>query len=195
MAFEAEPRPEITQDTENVRQRPRIGSLTTVFNWSARVLGWLFGDAAMLGVVTWSSHLFGAQLARYLFSVTLIALGAYFLFGYPQLRLWNRERGKQTVGRNAPSDDPRMNFARSLLDKGGVPLFFAASILEGPLLVGWWAGRVNHRHQVLLTWASSWILALAWAGVYLVFSIWALAVVFLAVVGFAVYQALKMKRG
>lgn len=195
MAFEADPSPKITQDFQGLPYKARFGSLTSVFNWSARAVGWFGGDTAMLAVVAWSAKISHNLFFRYVFSVTLIAFGSYLIFGWPQLRLWNRERGKPVPRRGGSSDGPRVLFAKSLLDKGGAILFFAASLLEGPLIVGWWAGRVNHRHQVALTWASSWILALAWTGVYLAFSIWALLVVFLTVIGFGAYQNLKRSRG
>ena len=149
----------------------------------------------MLAVVAWSGRFFHDLGSRYVLSASVIATGSYFIFGWPQLRLWRREREKLVTNRSEFSDGPRMSFAKSLLDRGGVFLFVAASLLEGPLLLGWWAGRVNHRHQVPLTWASSWILAIAWTGVYLAFSFWALLVVIFAVIGFGVYQNSKMQRG
>ena len=136
MAFRAKTRLNGAANPQLGTTMTNFGSITTIFNWSARAVGWLGGDAAMLGVVALSGRISNDLSYRYFFSVSLIAVGAYFLFGWPQLRLWRRERMKAELRGGAISDGPRMGFAKFLLNKGGVLLFVAAAALEGPLLIG-----------------------------------------------------------
>jgi hypothetical protein len=157
-------------------------------------VGWIWGDAAMLAVVAGTAAVTDHLVGRYLLSVVVIAVGSYFMFGWPQLRIWSLERSAAERREESLVDSPRMAWALGLLKRGGTAMYLAAAAIEGPLLIGWWAGRVNHRRQRLLTWLSAWILAVIWAAVYLVFSVWALIAVVGIVVTFAAARMLASSR-
>lgn len=70
----------------------RVPAVTTTALWLARTLGWLLGDVVMLGVVAGASAVLGSPWAAYPVSVVLIAVGAFAIFGWPQLALWRRQR-------------------------------------------------------------------------------------------------------
>ena len=187
------PRFELAHDPgppSSPRRRARA-SVATYFNWFARLMGWLWGDLAMFAVVTLTGHWTQSMPLRYMISSTIVAIGSFTIFGWPQLRLWRLQRSRAELRGAELLDGPRTAWALSLLERGGVALFVAASAVEGPLLVGWYAGRINHPRQLRLTWASAWVLGLFWTAIYLTFSVWALITVLAAMCSVFVLQLLR----
>ena len=142
------------------RRRP---PLAAVLSFSLAVAAFAAGDAAMVAVCAAARAVVpGAIGAQWALSTVVISVGSYALFGMPQLRAWAR-----TQHRPAEVDDLRSRWAKRLLNSGSGLLFVAASLVGGPLAVGWFYGRRHHPRAVVLTAASAVLLAAAWSLVYL----------------------------
>lgn len=149
-------------------------------------LGLLGGDASMLVVIQAVKQISDNEITQYFIAMTIIAIGAYMLFGYPQLRAW-----RAGTAEAVDPQDLRFNWAVQLLQRGGWPWFVAASLLEGPIGVGWYVGYIQHPRANQLTWLSAWILSVAWTAVYL----WIGWKAFVAVVvGFTILGLLEFFR-
>lgn len=123
----------------------------------------------------------GGVFMQWALSAAVIAVGAYWLLGWPQLKAW--ELGRQG---GEPPADSRVAWAVRQLSRGGVISFLVASLLEGPIGVAWYAGYTGHPHAKRLTWLSAWLLAAVWAAIYLRFGLAALAVVMSVFAGYAI---------
>lgn len=127
------------------------------------VLAFVGGDAAMFGVVGLTRYLYdGPLILQWMIATPIIAFGAYFIFGLPQILAWSNDRGPRV-----DSADIRARFAVGQLQAGGQVAFVVASLIGGPLATGWYYGKNQHPRARNLTMTSSWILAAAWAAVYL----------------------------
>lgn len=140
----------------DVRTRP-TGAVVTGL---AAVLAVIGGDAAMVGVAGFAKTILEEPLLQWAFATAVIAVGSYFLFGYTQIKAWQS-------GKHDEVEDSRSRWATKRLGAGGRIAFVAASIIGGPLAVGWYYGRLRHpkAHQAAM--ASALILAAFWSVVYL----------------------------
>jgi cellobiose-specific phosphotransferase system component IIC len=141
--------------------------------WSARLVGFLslvavvvFGEAALVAVVGVGRHLaHGANAGAWAIATSVNATIAYVLVGLPQLKAWDHA-GAGNVDQE-PNADPRARFATRTLSGGGLAAFVVASVVGGPLAVGWFYGRRRDPRARSLTWAAAWLLAAVWSAVYL----------------------------
>lgn len=139
----------------------RLAALVTV---ALGVIGFLSGDAAMVAVCAVArSAVPGGVVWAWLAAVTVVGLGSYGIFGWPQLRAWSRTEVQPTPG----ADDLRTRWARRLLASGSSLLFVVASLIGGPLAIGWFYGRQHHPRAARFTAASALLLSAFWCAVYM----------------------------
>jgi hypothetical protein len=134
----------------------------------------VFGEAAMVGVVSLGRHAAGgANVGAWLLATTVIAIVGYLALGLPQIRAW--ESGTRT-GLDTAFDngDPRVRLAARSLSTGGLVAFLVASVLGGSLAVGWFYARRRDPRARSLAWTAAWLLAAVWSAVYLGLLAWAL---------------------
>jgi hypothetical protein len=151
-----------TGHTARTAQSAWRGRLTSSVAVAAVVL---FGEAGLIavtGVGRQVAH--GVNAEAWLVATILNALAGYFLVGLPQIKAWGR--GGNVAKANA-TNDPRARFAARTLTSGGLAAFVLASIVGGPLAVGWFYGRRLDPRARSLTWAAAWLLAGVWSAVYL----------------------------
>jgi len=137
----------------------------------------LFGEAGIVFVTGIARHVAGgANAMAWAFATTLNALLAYVLVGLPQVRAWEAAGADAGTGAVAPDGtrDPRARIAARTLSGGGLAAFVLASIIGGPLAVGWFYGRRRDPRARSLTWTSAWLLAAVWSAVYLGLLAWVL---------------------
>ena len=165
--------------------------------WRARLVGLVtlalvlvFGEAALVAVTGVGRHLAGgANAGAWAIATVANATLAYVLVGLPQVRAWEKSAGAgaahEAAGATIPSGagaaagddaarDPRTRFATRTLSGGGLTAFVVASVVGGPLAVGWYYGRRGDPRARSLTWAAAWLLAAVWSAVYLGLLAWAL---------------------
>jgi hypothetical protein len=134
------------------------------------VLALVGGDAAMFGVDALVKYMYdGPRILQWSIATPVIALGAYYIFGLPQIIAWSASGDAIVVD----SADIRARFAISRLRGGGLFAFVIASLIGGPLATGWYYGQRKDPRARSLTMASGWILAAAWSAVYLGVIAWA----------------------
>lgn len=121
------------------------------------------GDIAMIGVCgLCNSVVPGPFVTRWLVAATVVALGAYLLLGLPQVKVWKKV--------DLPRTSELSSFSRRSLEwlsRGGLIPFIAASVVGGPLAVGWYYGRTHHAKAKQRTLVASSLMALCWTGIYL----------------------------
>jgi hypothetical protein len=130
------------------------------------------GDAAMAGVAVGARAVVpGPAVVEWLAAAGVIAVGSHVLVGLPQLALGRRHgamhdrRGRWAVrllGRDPGGlqGTARTSFAR-------VVAFVVASVVAGPLAIGWISGRRGDAEAHLRTATSAALFGAVWAAVYL----------------------------
>lgn len=126
------------------------------------VIAVLAGDAAMVGIAALTKSLVADPLLQWVVATAVIGVGAYFIFGYTQIKAWQK-------GTASAVEDARSRWAARRLGAGGWLAFVLASIVGGPLAIGWYYGRLRHRRAHQAAMAASVILATVWSAVYLGF--------------------------
>lgn len=148
-------------------RRPRRGAAVSL---TLLAVAFVSGDAAMFGVVALTKYVYGGpSVLQWMIATPLIAVGAYFIFGVPQIVAWSTGSAKQV-----DTSDVRARFAVTRLQGGGLVAFVVASLIGGPLAIGWYYGKSQDPRARSLTMASGWILASAWSAVYLGVATWAI---------------------
>jgi hypothetical protein len=137
-------------------------------------LALIAGDAAMAATAAGARAVVpGPSSVAWLAAATVIAAGSYVLVGAPQIALGRR----QTELR-----DRRTRWAVRLLGDGGdhdgrngdherrvapAIAFTVASVVAGPLAIGWFTGRHHHARAQQRTATAAAIFGATWAAVYL----------------------------
>ncbi|HEV7887626.1 MAG TPA: hypothetical protein VGO92_08710 [Acidimicrobiales bacterium] len=144
--------------------------------WTGRMAGagalavaLLFGEAVIVGVAGAARHLtHGEVLPAWPLATAANAVLGFFILGLTQIKAW--ERGAATA---APIEsDPRLRLAVRGLSGGGLLAFVSASVVGGPLAVGWFYGKRRDPRARSLTWTAAWLLAGVWSAVYLGLLAW-----------------------
>ncbi len=100
-------------------------------------------------------------LFQWLAMTAVITVGGYLMFGWPQIAAAKKGQTKTVI------NDPRVRWALPLLGRGGVAMFVIATLIGGPLLIGWWFGRVVHPQAWALTSLAALLFAAFWSAFYL----------------------------
>ena len=129
------------------------------------------GDAAMAGVAAAArATMPGPTAFAWCAAAAVIAASSYAFVGVPQLALGRRQAGDGDVR------DRRSRFAVRLLDGGpdrkrtaasATTAFVVASVVAGPLAIGWFAGRHQLPQAHRRTAVSAAVFGAVWAAVYL----------------------------
>jgi hypothetical protein len=143
----------------NSKQKARP---TTILAIAIAAVGVFAGDAGMLGVVALARSLSTGVYLQWAISVVVIALGSYLFFGLTQIKAWEKD---QIDPRG--SDDFRTRWSLRLLGHKNNVAFVLASLIGGPLAVGYAAGYTHDVHGRQKTFIAAWIMAAFWAAVYL----------------------------
>jgi len=144
--------------TANSRKR---GVIVSVLLFVLAIAG---GDLAMITVTGLVKKFCDfSVLIQWVLSTPIIAVGGYCFFGLPQINVWWKKPNDQKLS----TEDVRTKFAVKTLSRGGKLAFTLASIVGGPLAIGFYYGYKNDPRARALTWASAWILAAFWAAIYL----------------------------
>lgn len=136
------------------------------------VVGLLFGEMVIVALTGLSRHLAGgANVVAWLLATAINAVLGFSLLGLPQLRAW--EKG---TARPAANDDdltdPRVRLAARSLSAGGQVAFVVASVIGGPIAVGWFYGRRRDPRARSLTWTAAWLCSAVFSALYLGLLAW-----------------------
>lgn len=119
------------------------------------------GETLMLGIATFVRRLYhGPAVVQWVMAASIIAIGGYLIFGYPMLRKWQK-------GNASLDDDPRVNWAVRLVERGGPLFFLLGSAIGGSPAIGWYAGARNKPNAKVLTFVAACILGATWGAIYL----------------------------
>jgi hypothetical protein len=153
---------------ERERARWRGPLVSTV----ALVCTVVFGEAGLIAVVGAGRHLAGgANLAAWFLATVVNAVAGFYLFGLTQLRAWAPGAMSMSMSMSmsiaSRRPDARSRLAARSLSTGGMAGFVTASVVGGPLAVGWFYARRGDPRARSLTWTAAWLLAAVWSAVYL----------------------------
>jgi len=136
------------------------------------VSGTINARLSMVIVVGVARRLAHGVALQWLASTVVIAIGGCLIFGLPQLDAWGSDHHRASV----PPYDFRLRWSLShkLLERRNWPAFTVASLVGGPLAVGFVSGYSQHPAARRRTFLSSWVLACVWSAIYLGFFRWLL---------------------
>ncbi len=123
------------------------------------------GDVIIVAVCGVAREVFDTAAMAWAASAATVALGSYFTYGLPQIRLW--ERG--LVGRSpaTAANTARQRWASRMLSSGKISMFVAASLVGGALIIAWfYASRGSPRARTATATAAV-ILGAFWCAIYL----------------------------
>lgn len=133
----------------------------------------VFGEAVIVGLTGFARHVAGgANPGAWALATALNAVLGFYVLGLPQIRAW--EKGTARVNDADGAADPRTRLAARSLSGGGRVAFVGASVIGGPLAVGWFYGRRRDPRARSLTWTSAWLLGAVWSAIYLGLLAWIL---------------------
>ena len=141
---------------------------TTVLAAVIAVVAALSGDAAMLLVVGLARYLAVNIYIQWLISASIIAVGSYLFFGLTQIKAWERDELRPPI-----ADDFRTRWSLRLLGQKSTLTFLLASLIGGPLAVGYASGYTHSTDGRKKTFISACILAAFWSAFYLGAVYWA----------------------
>lgn len=126
------------------------------------VVAILVGEFALAGIPSLARDFVPASgVIRWLIATVILALGSYYLFGLPQIKLWQKGQLEDRA-----SEDVRLQWGQRILSMGGPIGYIFASAVGGPPLIGWHWCANNLPRPERATFGAAWILASAWAAIY-----------------------------
>lgn len=126
------------------------------------VISLLGGDAAMIAVVATVRQLVDGVGLQLILSSSVVAVAGYYLIGLPQIVSWESATGSE---KNIRSHRTRMGLR--VLERPGVASFVLASLIGGPLIIGFITGLSKDRMARRKTLIASCIMAICWSAIYL----------------------------
>jgi len=130
------------------------------------------GEAAIMGLTGASRSVAGgANVVAWLLATVLTAVFSYCLAGLPQIRAWEKGTARG-IDEGDGLSDPRVRLAVRSLSGGGKAAYVVASVVGGPIAMGWYYGRRRDPRARSLTWTSAWVFGLVWTAVYLGLLAW-----------------------
>src|SRR5688500_16514440 len=157
-----------------VRTNPHGSTAAAAGSAVVATLALVAGDAAMAGVAAAAGAVVpGPSPAAWLAATVVIAVGSYTLIGIPQIALGRRQgavgdRRSRWAIRLLERDGDRGRGRDTSRRQGMAPFaFVVASIVAGPLAIGWLAGRRHDPNAHRRTAASAAVFGATWAAAYL----------------------------
>lgn len=162
-AIGVDPQPSPSTEGEGTRTTTTVTAAAPLAGGAVvAALALIAGDAAMAGVAAGARAIVpGPAFVAWFAAAAVIASGSFFLVGIPQVALGRRHGDLHDL------HDRRGRWAVRLLARNSALAFVVASIVAGPLAVGWFAGRNHDAHAQRHTALSALVFGAAWAAVYL----------------------------